>query len=133
MALLAGRCDALSRWVLNLPDLSFRVNLQSVNGVVVMIRDLLRFCFFFYFAGLAGVNSVAAEAPQQCVRVTAAFLELHTGPAEVYPVTQIVERNQQVCVVKRRTNWIKLTGERKREGWAHQDQLLAATDPAAGS
>jgi len=57
------------------------------------------------------------------------FLELHTGPGRGYPVFYVVERGQQVTVVKRRTQWIQIRTERGRVGWAHVEQLTATLAP----
>jgi uncharacterized protein YgiM (DUF1202 family) len=59
----------------------------------------------------------------QSVLVADPFLELHTGPGEGYPVTQIIERGEEVGIVKQRTDWFLVRGPRGNEGWAYRDQL----------
>jgi len=90
-----------------------------------MSRIFISACFYLVFLHVAAAETHAS----QCVFVTDAYLELHTGPADVYPITQVVERNERVCVIRSRTKWIKVTSDRNREGWVHRDLLLAATAP----
>jgi uncharacterized protein YgiM (DUF1202 family) len=87
-----------------------------------MLRQSLTVCFTFIFFQ----SAVADTGALQCVVVAEPYLELHTGPGEVYPVTHVFERDEQICVVKRRTDWFKITGGRDKEGWVHRDQLLGA-------
>jgi hypothetical protein len=50
--------------------------------------------------------------------VTAAYLELHTGPGRGYPVFHVVPRDGSVDVLFRRTDWFKVRTEHGVEGWA---------------
>ena len=70
-----------------------------------------------------------AQGDQQCGRVVEAYLEIHTGPSEVYPVTHVFERDQQLCVVSSRTGWFKVTDSSGKQGWVSQDELLKALVP----
>lgn len=90
----------------------------------------------FWLALLLSVSSVAvadlavAKEPQpQVVVITIPFLELHTGPAEVYPVTRVVERGEELEVLKSRTGWFKVRGPRGYEGWVEAEKLQAAIAP----
>jgi len=58
------------------------------------------------------------------VFVTAPYLELRTGPGRGFPVTQVVQRDESVDVLKRRTDWFKVRTERGVEGWASQKDML---------
>ena len=72
----------------------------------------------------------AAEAPPVTVTVADPFLELHTGPGRGYPITQVVPRDEQVDVLKRRTDWFKVRDARGREGWVHISQMAATLTPS---
>ena len=66
----------------------------------------------------------------QYVIVADPFIELHTGPGRGYPITQIIERGEEVAVLKRRTDWFKVRGPRGNEGWASRDQLQRTLQPS---
>jgi len=70
---------------------------------------------------LCPLSAIAEEL--QSVRVADAFLELHTGPGAGYPVTQVIERGEEVGIIKRRTDWFLVRSPRGFEGWAYRDQL----------
>jgi uncharacterized protein YgiM (DUF1202 family) len=70
------------------------------------------------------LSSLPAMAEEiQSVLVADPFLELHTGPSLGYPVTQVIERGEEVGIVKRRTDWFLVRSPRGTEGWAYRDQL----------
>jgi len=70
---------------------------------------------------LCSLPAMAEEV--QSVLVADPFLELHTGPGEGYPVTQVIERGEEVGIIKRRTDWFLVRSPRGLEGWAYRDQL----------
>jgi uncharacterized protein YgiM (DUF1202 family) len=72
-------------------------------------------------------NTVAEKPPAQFVTVVIPFLEIHTGPEDSYPVTQVIERGEKVEVLKIRTGWYKVRGPRGNEGWVSAEKLKEAT------
>ena len=66
-----------------------------------------------------------AQAARDLVEVTVAdpYLELHTGPGAGYPVFHVVERNDTVTILKRKTSWYKVRTNRGKEGWVPRQQL----------
>jgi len=58
------------------------------------------------------------------VFVTAPYLELRSGPGRGYPVFHVVERDESVDVLFRRTDWFKVRTEHGVEGWAAQRDML---------
>ncbi len=46
------------------------------------------------------------------------YIELHTGPGRGYPVFFVVDRGEQIQVLKQRTDWYKLRSADGTEGWA---------------
>jgi hypothetical protein len=56
--------------------------------------------------GLMISQAFAAENLQ--VQVKQPYIELHSGPAGGFPVIHVVEKNQWITVLKRRTNWFKV-------------------------
>jgi opacity protein-like surface antigen len=64
--------------------------------------------------------------PYQAVtlHIEVPFIELHSGPSAGYPVVHIVEKNESVIVLVKRTSWLKVKDKRGIEGWIHEDDLL---------
>jgi uncharacterized protein YgiM (DUF1202 family) len=56
------------------------------------------------------------------------FLELHTGPGRGFPVFHVVDRGEQIEVLKRRTDWFKVRTTRGVEGWVKIDQMAETLD-----
>ena len=71
-----------------------------------------------------------AVAAEQVVTVADPYIDLHTGPGIGYPRTQIIERGEEVTIIKRRTEWFKVRGPRGYEGWAHRDQMERTLQPS---
>jgi hypothetical protein len=62
--------------------------------------------------------------------VVEAFVDMRTAPGRGYPVFYIAERGEEVTLLKRKTDWIKLRNERGVEGWAHIDDVGRTVDAA---
>jgi uncharacterized protein YgiM (DUF1202 family) len=58
------------------------------------------------------------------------FLELHTGPGRGFPVFHVVDRGNQIEILKRRTDWFQVRTAKGVEGWVTQDQMAATLDTA---
>jgi hypothetical protein len=86
-----------------------------------MPRQLL---ILFVLTCLTVRPSVAQDTGQQLV-VDDPYLELHTGPAQAYPIFYVVDRGERIDVLLRRTDWFKVRGPRGQEGWVSSDQLQA--------
>ncbi len=75
----------------------------------------------------------AASAPAgeklQKILIADPFIELHTGPGRGYPVFHVIERGQEVVIVKRRTDWFQVRTDRDIEGWVAREQMLATLAP----
>ncbi len=66
----------------------------------------------------AATKGAAAREKLLQVFVSEPYLELSTGPGRGYPVFHVVENEQSVDVLFRRTDWFKVRDERGVEGWA---------------
>jgi hypothetical protein len=86
------------------------------------------FCLAILLLSLCG--RAAAEDVVQFVVVADPFVELHTGPGSGYPITQIIERGEEVAILKRRTDWFKIRGPAGREGWASLEQMELTLQPS---
>jgi opacity protein-like surface antigen len=66
----------------------------------------------------AAAKLEAERARLQQVFVSEPYLELSSGPGRGFPVFHVVEREDSVDVLYRRTDWFKVRTERGVEGWA---------------
>jgi len=64
------------------------------------------------------------------VIVTDAYAEMHTGPGRGYPVFHTIEKNEQVKIYKRRTDWYKVETTDGKKGWVHRDEFRDTLGPA---
>lgn len=62
------------------------------------------------------------------LKVTGPYLEFHTGPGRGFPVFHVVERNEWVEVIKKRTDWFKVTSGKEKSGWVKRSQLAQTRD-----
>jgi hypothetical protein len=67
---------------------------------------------------------LAETSAAPTLRIEVPFIELHSGPSAGYPVVSVVEKNEQVTLLIKRTTWIKVKNKRGIEGWFHEDALL---------
>jgi len=61
------------------------------------------------------------EYPQ--LTIVDAYIELHTGPGSGYPVFFVEERGKKIRVIKRKTDWFKVTTDSGKIGWVSRAQL----------
>lgn len=80
---------------------------------------------------LVVVLAASAQAGEKLQKILIAdpFIELHTGPGRGYPVFHVIERGQEVTIVKRRTDWFQVRTDRDVEGWVAREQMLATLEP----
>lgn len=70
--------------------------------------------------------SVAGAKSYAVVTVTDAYIELHTGPGRGFPIFHVIQRDEQVQVIKSKTDWflVRATDRNETEGWVYRAQLL---------
>jgi opacity protein-like surface antigen len=68
--------------------------------------------------------TLAASSKATTLHIEVPFIELLSGPSAGYPVVHIVEKNENVTVLIKRTSWIKVRDKRGIEGWFHEDDLF---------
>jgi len=80
---------------------------------------------------LLALFSAGARADEPLPKVVVAdpFIELHTGPGRGYPIFHVIERGQEVTIVKRRTDWFQVRSDRDVAGWVARGQMLATLEP----
>ncbi|KPJ93315.1 MAG: hypothetical protein AMJ53_07490 [Gammaproteobacteria bacterium SG8_11] len=84
-----------------------------------------RWCRCFSLAALLCLLPMQQGHAKQYPRVVIAdpYIELHTGPGRGYPIFHVVERNEWVEVMKRRTDWFKVQDRDGNVGWVLIDQM----------
>jgi len=73
-----------------------------------------------------------AEEQYFTVVVAEPYIELHTGPGRGYPVFHVVDRGDEIEVIKRHTDWFKVRTARGKEGWAKRADMALTLTPAGG-
>lgn len=74
-------------------------------------------------AGIIAATPAQGENVNLQVQVVQSHVELHTGPGRGYPVTQVVERGEQIDILLRRTDWFKVRTFRGKEGWVSRADI----------
>ncbi len=70
-----------------------------------------------------------AEEPAAArIQVAEPYVEWRTGPAKVYPVFHASERGEWLTIKRRKTDWIKVSDAKGREGWLAVADVLLTKD-----
>ena len=91
------------------------------------IRSLLAACLCFVVLSLAAPAQSADEYRQ--VTVAEPYLELRTGPGRGYPIFHVVDRGENVEILKRRTDWFKVRAANGKEGWVNRSEMERTLQP----
>ena len=76
------------------------------------------------FISFAFVQQAKADDEPLMLTIEASFIELHSGPGVGYPVLNVIEKGEQVEVLLKRTNWLKVKDQRSNIGWLHDVDLI---------
>jgi len=88
-----------------------------------MFNYLTKYIFLVVITFLS--PKLFAESTQAAtLHIEVPFIELHSGPSVGYPVVHIIEKNENVTVIIKRTSWLKVKDKRGIEGWLHEDDLF---------
>ena len=85
--------------------------------------SLLSIVLFSFLTPSVYADDEDQEDEYQQVTVAEAFVEFHTGPGRGYPVFHIVERDQPLTLIKKKTQWFKVRSKKGHEGWVHEDEM----------
>lgn len=82
--------------------------------------------------------AISANADEVDLRVTAPFINVHSGPASEFPVFHVLSEGEVFTVKKERTGWYKVETEKGIEGWIKaqdlaQTQLVDGTEVQVNS
>lgn len=56
-------------------------------------------------------------------QVTEPYLELYTGPGRGFPINHVIERNDQIEILLRKTDWFKVRSSQGKEGWVPRARI----------
>ena len=70
-------------------------------------------------------NTAIAQVAGEYKTVTVAdpYLEMHTGPGRGYPVFHVVDRDDSIEIIMRRTDWFQVRAPDGSEGWVDRAQI----------
>jgi len=88
-----------------------------------MFNTFSKICFLLVVL-ISSPGLLADSSQAVTLHIEVPFVELHSGPSAGYPVVHIVEKNEDVTVLIKRTSWLKVKSKRGIEGWLHEDDLL---------
>ncbi len=72
---------------------------------------------------------VYGDTTYEKVKVADPYIELHTGPADGYPIFHVTERGEWIEILSRRTEWFKVRTTDGKEGWVNRSQLEQTLTP----
>jgi hypothetical protein len=64
------------------------------------------------------------------VTITDPFVEMHSGPSAGYPIFHVVDRGDEVSILRRKTNWFKVETSDGKTGWVSRDQMHRTLQPS---
>lgn len=56
--------------------------------------------------------------------VKSAFIDLHSGPSDAYPVYEIIERGETATIINAKFDWYQIQAANGRNGWINVYQLI---------
>lgn len=89
------------------------------------MRAIYLTVLFFLSMGVAS----AEEATPILVQVYDPYIELHTGPGRGFPIFHVVDRDERIEILVRRTDWFRVKTEHGIEGWVERAQMLLTLNP----
>ena len=75
-------------------------------------------------------GAVVVDEDIQYVVIADPYIDMRTGAGVGYPITHVVERGEEIGVIKRRTDWFLVRGPDGNEGWASKDQMELTLQPS---
>lgn len=69
-----------------------------------------------------------AKEPLQ-VSVADTFINVYSGPGSGYPIFHVIERDEQITLLKQRTDWIKIETRRGQTGWIRRQDMQHTLGP----
>ncbi len=86
---------------------------------------MVRLINYLLVVGLSCLGLVAAANADEDIGVvvTGTYIDVHTGPGRGYPIFHVLEKDEQVIILKRRTDWFKIKTVKDIEGWVYREHI----------
>lgn len=82
-----------------------------------ILRRHLTWAIFFAVLLSQGIAHAAGEVQPSVLTITQAYIDLHTGPGDSFPVFSVVERGGKIALLAEQGAWYKVRSERREIGW----------------
>lgn len=69
------------------------------------------------------VGAVEVDRSVYKVKVADPFIEMHTGPGSGFPIYNVVDRGEEVTILRRSTDFFQVRSGDGKTGWVHRDQM----------
>lgn len=93
--------------------------MRFIKSTLVMILTFT--CLF------STVFAVQAEQTPT-VQVSAAFIDMHSGPAAELPIFYVAEKGEWIKVLSRRTGYFKVVSQDGTQGWVSESDMGKTLD-----
>lgn len=72
----------------------------------------------------------APKGPEYRVTIADPFVELHTGPGAGYPIFYVIDRGEEVRILRKKTDWFRIESKDGKSGWVSRDQMRETLLPS---
>ncbi|MEM0910068.1 MAG: SH3 domain-containing protein [Pseudomonadota bacterium] len=90
---------------------------------------MLKLCKSMLMITALMLQFFSASAAELRVTVTTPFIDVHSGPADEFPVFHVIAQGDEIDILKERTGWYKIRTVTNRddeiEGWIYKENLTA--------
>ena len=92
---------------------------SGIKGILILLLII----------GCSNVFADSDDDDYQHVIIDDPFIEMHSGPGRGYPVFHIVEKGEEILLIKKKTQWYKIKSPRGKLGWVHEDEMERTLTP----
>lgn len=104
------------------------IHWRRSNRTIISANCVFLFLSLLLSLGIISTNASALEE-QLKLEVIDPYIELHSGPANGYPIFYTIEQGETIVMLTRRTGWYELKAENGRTGWAKASQVARTLLP----
>ncbi len=97
--------------------------MASARSLPALLLPILLLAALIPLSHIAVADEVIVTA-----HVTEPYIELRTGPGRGYPIFYVAERGESVTVLKQRTDWVKVSTRKGKEGWVSAESMARTVD-----
>ena len=97
------------------------------SKLVVLVWVLLSVLLTAPVSAQEAAENEVEEPGDVTVVIVEPFIEIHTGPAASYPITQVIDRGNRLFVIRQYTDWFRVQSESGVTGWVSRESLEKTT------